>query len=195
MKEICGIITWRYAVENTTEIRRVRVRKSTKEQRERKRGVRSEVIAMQTARMLVGTLPIVSVSKTPSYLDMVGVDILVGLRICDTIIQVPLQIKSSKRKAKQYRKKYPSYISRYGLVLLVVKKGCAVHELRDELHEALCYVIENSITYDEFYRMLETKMRQTDAANDAVFPKNEVRCMPSRKKEKFMRPSVASARC
>lgn len=161
----------------------------------RKRGQQSEQMVKQAARQLVGRLPIVSISTAPPKLDRLGIDIFIGLRANGLHVTVPVQVKSSSEKARSYRRKYPTYISLYKVVLMVVEKGKTFEELIEELYGELKKILSSGVTYTAFFDMLTEKMNQGPGKRVRIEIKdllNEMPLIGSRKKIKFFRPSTAT---
>lgn len=164
----------------------------------RRKGERAEMRTRQILRSLVGRLPIVSIDQAPWCYDRYGVDIRVkmSLRNGDEVI-VPIQVKSSSKKAKSFRRKYPLYLSVYHVILVVVNKERTEEEVAEELYAALARIIESRVTFVDFFKMLDAKEagRERREQRRALPVQAILDSMPvlgARKKVRFFRPSVCA---
>ena len=159
----------------------------------RKKGIRSEITVKQAARELVGKLPIVSICNASRELDKVGVDLIFGLNVSGDLVQVPIQVKSSTTKARQYRRKYKTYVPVYKVIIVVVNKLKTLEDICDELYRKLKQVIDSGIRYTAFFEMLAVKRSKADQRPRIETREllNEMPLIGSRKKMRFSRVSHA----
>ena len=77
-------------------------------------------------------------------------------------VRVPVQVKSSVTKAKAYRKKYPTYLPVHHIILVVVNESKTDEILSLELETALEHIIKNGITFEEFFKKIDTPKAEYD---------------------------------
>lgn len=156
------------------------------------KGQRAEARALHICHALSnkGRLPVIGINPAPQFYDKRGVDIFVKLRLGDFETTVPIQVKSSSRGAKKFRRKYPKYTAVYHVVVIVVNNGRAEEEIEDELYDALMHILNERLTFVAFLEMLHTKGKRKDTRSLLQEQESLEEAAPLglRKRVRFYRP-------
>lgn len=90
--------------------------------------------------------------------DGCGIDAFVVLQCKDALLEVPIQVKSSPKGVRKYKKKYPEYIER-GVIVMVINNTYSNDMLARVLIEQLLNVYYTRRNFTWLYDKL-TKRKQ-----------------------------------